>query len=223
MKPNQKSSLKTAQNHYDQMEFSLAIQVLEKLPHTFRNQLFLARCYDQQALITPDPSQKKNYQLKGISLCQKLLTNHLNSVALYLNLGNIYHHLALDQPTHNPQAIKHFKIALSLSTKKSERIESLNSIGNSYQRMGKLSAALKYYSQGYRISPAKSVAILFNLSFIYLKLGRWQKCLEISHRYLKLASKLPDTKLQRMFRNSILKNIQATQNHLNFPTNQVAL
>jgi predicted transport protein len=60
---------------------------------------------------------------------------------------------------------------------------------------------------GNKLSLEKDLAILFNLSFIYLKLEKWAECLEVSNKYLKLALKLPNSKMQTMFRNSIKNNI----------------
>lgn len=193
------------------MKFGLAAGVIKKHYEIFKStlstDLFLCRCYDQWALITPDLSKKKGFQQEGIKICKKLLSIYPKSVLLFLNLGNIYHHMALDNQKHNKKAIFYYKKALSLAKNKSQKTDCLNNIANSYQRMGNLNKALKVYSQGYNLNKDKDIAILYNLSCIYFKLEKWTECIEISNKYFDLASKLPDSKMQIMFRNSIKSNV----------------
>lgn len=193
------------------MEFDSAVGIIKKYYKTsnvtLTTDLFLCRCYDQWALVTPDLAKKKELQEEGLKICKKLMPIYPKSVSLYLNLGNIYHHMALDNPEDNKKAISYYKKALSLAKNKSQKTSCLNSIANSYQRIGDLNNAFKYYSQGNNLSKEKDIAILYNLSFIYLKLQKWAKCLDVSHKYFKLAAKLPDSKMQTMFRNSIKNNV----------------
>jgi tetratricopeptide (TPR) repeat protein len=86
---------------------------------TLTTDLFLSRCYDQWALITTDLSKKKEFQEEGIKICKKLLPIYPKSVSLLLNLGNIYHHMALDNPGYNKKAILNYKKALALAKNKS--------------------------------------------------------------------------------------------------------
>jgi tetratricopeptide (TPR) repeat protein len=206
-----KQALKIAEKYYFGMKYEQAVQILQEfyitMKPTLRIDLFLCRCYDQWALITTDLSKKREFQENGIKICNNLLPIYPKSVSLFLNLGNIYHHMALDNPGYNKKAILNYKKALVLAKNKSQKTNCLNSVANSYQRMGDLNKALIYYSRGNSLSKEKNIAILYNLSFIYLKLQEWSKCLEVSHKYLKLTLKLPNSKMQVMFRMTIKNNI----------------
>ena len=216
MKSDQKILLKEAKKYYNEMKFDLAIETLEKITEPdLKNQLLLISNYDQLALVTKDLSQKRDYQTKGICIGKKLFASHPKSLSLLLKIGHLYHHMAIEEPYYNHEAMGFYKRAITSSVRKSDKIESLNCIGNSHQRSGKLKLALKYYIQGYNLSQGKSIAILYNLSFIYLKLGDCNKCLKYSNIYLKLTYRLPPTKMQQMFRNSVLKHVEDAQIHLN--------
>lgn len=192
-----------AKKFYDAMDFVRAIKSIGKSTKS----LFLSRCYDQLALVTKNVATRKKYQFKALKICQGLLLNHPKSAGTLNQLGNIYHHMALDEPKCNKQALSYFKQALSLAKTHTEKIECLNNIANSYQRIGNLEKALKYYLQGNDLAKGKDIAILYNLSFTYLKLKMWDKCLEVSNKYMKLSKKFSDSKMRTMFRNSIQNNI----------------
>jgi tetratricopeptide (TPR) repeat protein len=208
---NSKIIIKRAEKYYCDMKFEKAVRIIinfyKTSKPTLTTDLFLCKCYDQWALVVNDFAKKKEFQKKGIKICTRLLPIYSKSASLLSNLGNIYHHMALDDQKYNKKAIFYYKKALALSKNKPQKTDCLNNIANSYQRMGNLNNALKYYSLGNRLSKEKDVAILYNLSFIYLKLHQWAKCLEVSQKYFKLAKKLPDSKMQTMFRNSIKSNV----------------
>lgn len=203
--------LKIAKNHYFGMRYEQAVRTIEKFhtnsKATFTTTLFLGRSYDQLALITNDKTQRNKYQQTGIKLLNLPLKQYPNSVQLHIGLGNLYHHMGIDKFSSNKRALSYYKKALSLSNRTSEKADCLNNIANSYQRMGKLNLALKYYLLSINLSQKRNISAIYNLSFIYLKLDDWPKSLNASKKYLNMSARLPESKVRTLFRNSILKNI----------------